>query len=36
MAAFCDGMVRELPDTTPPEDIRAMATIDGGESVALP
>ncbi len=36
LAAFCDSAVHELPDTTPPEDIRAMATIDGGEAIAVP
>jgi prepilin-type processing-associated H-X9-DG protein len=30
-AVFCDGSVRMLPETTAPEDLRAMATIAGGE-----
>lgn len=35
-AAFCDAAVHELPATTPPQDMRAMATIAGGEPVAIP
>ncbi len=35
-AVFCDGAVHELPDTTTPEDVRAMVTIAGGEVVAIP
>ena len=30
-ALFADGSVRYLPDTIPPEHLRAMLTIDGGE-----
>ncbi len=32
-ALYCDGSVRALPVTIPPEDLRAMLTIDGGETV---
>lgn len=35
-AALCDGSVRDLPNWTTPEDVRAMATIAGGEAVAIP
>lgn len=32
-AVFCDGSIHDLPDTTPPENTRAMATIAGGEFI---
>ena len=32
--AFCDGSVRFLPDSTNPQLIKAMITIDGAEHVA--
>ncbi len=35
-AALCDGRVLELPGTMLPGDLRAMATIGGGEVVSLP
>ncbi len=35
-AVFCDGTVHEFPDAIPPEIIREMATIGGGEVVAVP
>ncbi len=35
-AVFCDGSVHDLPDTTPAEDFRAMATVGGGEFVPIP
>ena len=35
-AVFGDGAVRNLPITTPSEDIRGMATIGGGEIVTVP
>ncbi len=35
-AALCDATVYELPDTTPPQDTRALATIAGGEMIATP
>jgi prepilin-type processing-associated H-X9-DG protein len=31
---FCDGHVEFLDDTTPPERVKAMLTIDGGERVS--
>jgi hypothetical protein len=31
--AFGDGDVRFLPNETPPEDLRAMSTIDGNELI---
>jgi prepilin-type processing-associated H-X9-DG protein len=34
-AAFADGSVRFLPDNTSPEQLRAMLTRSGGESVEL-
>jgi len=33
---FCDGMTHELPLGRAPGDLRAMATIDGGEVVDIP
>ena len=35
-ALFADGEVHFLHDNTPSEDIEAMATVAGGESVNLP
>jgi hypothetical protein len=32
---MADGSVRWLPETTPPETIKAMLTIDGGEKIEL-
>jgi hypothetical protein len=33
---MADGSVRWLPETTPPETVRAMLTIAGGEKIVLP
>ncbi len=35
-AAMCDGAVISMPDSTPPEVVKALTTIDGGEDVELP
>ena len=34
--AFVDGGVQFLPDDLPPEELRKMATIEGGETVTVP
>jgi hypothetical protein len=34
MACFGDGMVRPLPNDLPPETLRALLTISGGEEVS--
>ena len=34
--AMCDGSVPSLPDSTPPETVKGLLTIDGGEKVELP
>jgi hypothetical protein len=31
--AYCDARIEYLPDTTPPEQLKAMLTIDGGEKI---